>query len=283
MSRVSGAASRCSGPSRILAKTRSNGARARIAGAATPSAFMISTKPPARLSRALARATRTALGIDVGRQHAPTQCAGGGDGEHARAGAEIENAPSSAADQRLAQPVERQQAAARGAVMAGAEGQRRLDLDADAIERHAGAIMGAVHDEAPGRDRRQSGEAFAAPNPWPRCARSSSALPAARARPRAATSARTAISVGRGAKIDHDPPAARRRLLRLTAISSASKALGNEIGDPPCRLFIGFQHGKRRRRRFVVFETHRISWGCCLFHLIHKAKARNSLPRAKIK
>ena len=34
---------------------------------------------------------------------------------------------------RLARVVERQQAAARGAVMAGAEGQRRLDLDADVV------------------------------------------------------------------------------------------------------------------------------------------------------
>ena len=61
--------------------------------------------------------------------------------------------------QRLAEPIERQQAAARGAVMAGAEGERRLDLDADAVGRDAGAIMRAVHDEAAGRDRRQSGEA----------------------------------------------------------------------------------------------------------------------------
>ena len=33
--------------------------------------------------------------------------------------------------------VEREQAAARGAVMAGAEGERRLDLDADPVRRHA--------------------------------------------------------------------------------------------------------------------------------------------------
>ena len=88
---------------------------------------------PARLSRALARATRTALGVDVGRQHALPQRARGGDGEHARAGAEVENARPRATARRLADPVERQQAAARGAVMAGAEGERRFDLDADAV------------------------------------------------------------------------------------------------------------------------------------------------------
>ncbi len=36
-------------------------------------------------------------GIDVGREHAPAQGAGGGDGEDARAGAEIENARRRAA------------------------------------------------------------------------------------------------------------------------------------------------------------------------------------------
>ena len=47
--------------------------------------------------------------------------------------------------------------------MAGAESQRRFDLDADAIERDAGAVVGAVHDEAAGGDGSQSGEAFAHP------------------------------------------------------------------------------------------------------------------------
>ena len=63
-------------------------------------------------------------------EHRLPQGAGGGDGEHTRAGAEIENAPSR---MRLAQRIERQQAAARGAVMAGAERQRCFDLDADAV------------------------------------------------------------------------------------------------------------------------------------------------------
>ncbi len=55
--------------------------------------------------------------------------------------------------------IQRQQAAARGAVMAGAERERRLDLDADAVRRHPGAVMRAVHQEAPGRDRLEPGEA----------------------------------------------------------------------------------------------------------------------------
>jgi hypothetical protein len=53
---------------------------------------------------------------------------------------------------RFANPVERQQAAARGAVMPGAERQRRLDLDAELVRRHPRAIMLSVHDEPPGRN-----------------------------------------------------------------------------------------------------------------------------------
>ena len=37
--------------------------------------------------------------------------------------------------------------------MAGAEGQRRLDLDGDPIHRHAAAIMAAMHDKASRRNR----------------------------------------------------------------------------------------------------------------------------------
>ena len=77
---------------------------------------------------------------------------GGGDGEHAGAGSHIEHA---AGQVRLQHFVEQQQAAARGAVMPGAERQRRLDLDAELVGRHVGAVMLAVHDEAPGADRDQ--------------------------------------------------------------------------------------------------------------------------------
>ncbi len=37
-------------------------------------------------------------------------------------------------------------------MVAGAEGQRGLDLDAELVRRHAGAVVLAVHDEAPGGD-----------------------------------------------------------------------------------------------------------------------------------
>ena len=47
--------------------------------------------------------------------------------------------------------IEQQQAAARGAVVAGAEGQRRLDFNADLVGCDPLAVMLAVDDEAPGR------------------------------------------------------------------------------------------------------------------------------------
>ena len=47
--------------------------------------------------------------------------------------------------------------------MAGAEGERRFDFDADAVDRNAGAVVRAVDDEAAGGDRPQSGQAFAHP------------------------------------------------------------------------------------------------------------------------
>ena len=81
---------------------------------------------------------------------------GSGDRQHAGAGAEIEHAPRPPGFQHM---IEQQQAAARGAVMAGAERQRRLDLDADLVGRHPRAVVLAMHDETPGRDRDQILEA----------------------------------------------------------------------------------------------------------------------------
>jgi hypothetical protein len=47
--------------------------------------------------------------------------------------------------------------------MAGAEGERGLDLDADAVGRNAGTVVRAVYDKAAGRDRLQSDEALGDP------------------------------------------------------------------------------------------------------------------------
>ena len=90
--------------------------------------------------------------VDVAGQHPALRRLGGGDAEHAGAGAEVEHAAQLAALEHL---IEQQQAAAGGAVMAGAERQRRLDLDGDLVARHLVAVMGAVDHEPPGRHRHQ--------------------------------------------------------------------------------------------------------------------------------
>ena len=119
------------------------------------------TTAPARLSRALSRATRTACAVDIGRQHAAAQRARRGDGEHAGAGAEVENA--SRPCRRLAHPVQREQAAARRAVMAGAEGERRLDLDADPVDGTSARSCAPCTTKRPAVDRLKPGEAFGDP------------------------------------------------------------------------------------------------------------------------
>ena len=44
-------------------------------------------------------------------------------------------------------------------MVSGAEGERRLDLDADAVGRNAGAIVGAVNEKPAGPDRLQASKA----------------------------------------------------------------------------------------------------------------------------
>jgi hypothetical protein len=98
--------------------------------------------------------------VDVARQHRPVQRPSCRDGEYAGAGTDIEDFPKPS---RLDDPVERQQAAAGGAVMAGAESERRLDLDGDLVRAHVGACVCAVHHEPPGLDWCETLEAFAHP------------------------------------------------------------------------------------------------------------------------
>ena len=75
------------------------------------------------------------------------------DGKYAGAGPHMGAPPGGL--QAFSSMIEQLQATARGAVMAGAERQRRLDLDAELVGRNAQTVMPAVHDEAPGAHRRQ--------------------------------------------------------------------------------------------------------------------------------
>ena len=63
----------------------------------------------------------------------------------------------------LGQFIQRQQAAARGAVVAGSKRKRRLDLDADVVGLDAGAVVRAMHDAAAGAHRFETGEALLDP------------------------------------------------------------------------------------------------------------------------
>jgi len=79
--------------------------------------------------------------IDIGGDDVAPQGTRRGNRQNAGAGANIKNAPRRAGS---ANVVERDEAAARRAVMAGAEGKRRFDLDADAVARDVAAVVRAV-------------------------------------------------------------------------------------------------------------------------------------------
>ncbi len=104
-------------------------------------------------------------GIDVAGEHCAAQGPRRRDREHPGPGADIEDAAAAPPCRvrrppaRLQDGVQRQQTAPGGAVMPGAEGERRLDLDADAVGRHPRAVVRAMQEEAAGFDRLQAFEA----------------------------------------------------------------------------------------------------------------------------
>ncbi len=178
------------------------------------------------------------FGVDVGCQHALPQGARRRNGEHARAGAEVENAQASPAP-RFADAVERQEAAARGAVVAGAEGERCLDLDADPVDRNAGAVVGAVNDKPSGPNRLQAGEALAHPV-FRRDAFEGKRLRGLGSCGRRGQRAHR-LFVRRCRKMDCDGPASVAAIHKTDRYISIHKALGKQRGDFARRLSIGFQ------------------------------------------
>ena len=120
--RAIGAASRCSGRSRMFDITRSNGARLAISGACRSAAWIAVTNAPTPFSLALSRATCDRARVDVGGEHRHAEQLRRGDRENPRTGAEIENVTRPVVAREI---IQRQQAAARGAVVAGAERGRR--------------------------------------------------------------------------------------------------------------------------------------------------------------
>ena len=135
-----------------------------------PFALSIRTSAAARFNRAFPTRNCNRFRIDLGGDNPPVQRSRGPDGKNAAAGPDVEDFRRRSAGvcafrlaQRFAHPVEGEQAAARRAVMAAAERKRRLDFNADAVDRNAAAIMRAVHQKTAGFDRRQALQAFADP------------------------------------------------------------------------------------------------------------------------
>ena len=185
--------------------------------------------------------------VDIDRQHRPAQGARGGDRQHTRAGADVEDFLRTAPfAKRLTNPVERDEAPPGGAVMTGAEGERRLDLDADAVRRNPRAVVGAVHDEAAGRHRRQAGETL--PHP---VGGGDALEPQRRGRvPGRRRGQRPGRAlVRRDAEIDRHPPAAVTAIHKAGGDVVGGEALGKDIRNTARRLFIGFE---QRDARCVV-------------------------------
>ncbi len=103
--------------------------------------------------------------VDVARQHPAMQRLGGGDPQYAGAGAEVEHAARLIGLQHV---VEQQQAAAGGAVMAGAEGERCLDLDAELVGRYPVPVVLSVDDEAARPGPGSGLQGWPSPSPSPR-------------------------------------------------------------------------------------------------------------------
>ncbi len=140
--------------------TRSNGAAPRIAGRDDAVRLYDSDNGTGVIAPGIV--TRGAHGgaVDIGGEYAAAHRARRGDGEDAGAGAEVENALRVPPP---GHPIEREETAARRAVMAGAEGERSLDFDADPVDGNFCAIVRAMNDKAAGLDRLEPGEAFGDP------------------------------------------------------------------------------------------------------------------------
>ena len=119
--------------------------------------------------------------------------------------------------------------------MAGAERQRRLDLDAEPVGRHLRAVVAAVHDEAAGANGHQFFKARLDPVPGldrVEC----DCLRHLRAGRIADQSADPRL-VGRIGEIHGDSPAPIRPLERGNRGLALEKALGEAIDHPFCGRF----------------------------------------------
>jgi hypothetical protein len=157
---------------------------------------------------------------------------------------------------RILRTVERQQAAARGAVVAGTERKRRLDLDADAVAWNFCPIVGAMNGEASGHNRRQAGKAFAHPIGGRGPLEAQRLRVGARGHHDEIADRRL---IGRSAEMDRHPPAPGTAIHETHSDIIGRKILDDKVGNAQRRWLIGFE---RRNGRVDV-------WSHCCFQNLH--------------
>ena len=139
--------------------------------------------------------------------------------------------------------------------MAGAEGERGLDLDADALRGNPVAVMRAVNDEAAGLDRLEAFQARL--HPVLRLHR----LEAHACRRRLVGGQRDQLPDGgfirRLAEMDGDVPAAVRVLERGDRGLAVVEGFGQNVGNAPRAAFVG--KGEDGAGGLVLFGVHCVS------------------------
>ncbi len=141
---------------------------------------------------------------------------------------------------------ERLQAAARRAVVAGAEGERGLDLDADVVGAQFCAVMRAVNKKAADAHRLEIGEALR--NPIRRRDRLDAQPPRRVLSCRERNQAAQACLIGRLSKMDGNLPTAGRILEGGADRIIAVEAFPEICRQPACGLFVAGEscdHGGR--------------------------------------
>ena len=144
---------------------------------------------------------------------------------------------------------ERLQAPARRAVVAGAEGERGLDLDADVVGAQSCAVMRAMNEKAPDAHRLEIGEALR--NPIRRRHRLDGQQPRRSLARRDRDQTAQACLLGRLAKMDGNLPAA-GPILEGCADRIFDVEAFPEIGrQPACGLFVAGESCDRGGRIHV--------------------------------
>ncbi len=160
-------ASSISGPARMLAMIRSNGARAASSGESIPSATASSNSPApwpsvTPLIAALSRETSIATGsMSVAMHRAPWPKAKRRECEQTGARADVGNVCELATV--AGENIQLLEAAGGGRVLAGAEARPASDLERGGSGRDAAAVGRGVDEEAAGADRLEPGLAHRHP------------------------------------------------------------------------------------------------------------------------